>query len=74
MKAGRPGGQANPPSHDKGRDARRSRKAKRPSPYSREKPLGRRRGARTKTDSGGRVEHTEAIGGTVVKELGIIAP
>ena len=48
--------------------------AKRPSPYSREKPLGRRRGARTKTDSGGRVEQTEAIGGTVVKELGIIAP
>ena len=52
------------------------------------KPLGRRRrthapqknragsaaGARTKTDTGGRVEHTEAIGGTVVKELGIMAP
>ena len=31
-------------------------------------------GARTKTDTGGRVEHTEAIGGTVVKELGIMAP
>ena len=52
------------------------------------KSLGRRRrthapqknrarsaaGARTKTDTGGRVEHTEAIGGTVVKELGIMAP
>ena len=31
-------------------------------------------GARTKTDTGGRVEHTEAIGGTVVKELGTMAP
>ena len=31
-------------------------------------------GARTKTDTGGQVEHTEAIGGTVVKELGIMAP
>ena len=31
-------------------------------------------GARTKTDTGGRVEHTKAIGGTVVKELGIMAP
>ncbi len=33
-----------------------------------------RGGARTKTDTGGRVEHTEAIGGTMVKELGITAP
>ena len=31
-------------------------------------------GARTKTDTGGRVEHTEAIGGTVVKELGKMTP
>ena len=31
-------------------------------------------GARTKTDTGGQVEHTEAIGGTVVKELGTMAP
>ena len=30
--------------------------------------------ARTKTDTGGRVENTEAIGRTVVKELGIMAP
>ena len=43
-------------------------------PCSREKPLGRRRSARTKTDTGGRVEHTEAIGRTMVKELGTIAP
>ena len=48
--------------------------AKLRSPRSLEKPLGRARGARTKTDTGGRVEYTEAIGGTVVKELGIIAP
>ena len=40
-----------------------------PRKTSRQRP-----GARTKTDTGGRVEHTEAIGGTVVKELGIMAP
>ena len=56
------------------RDARRSRMAKPASPCLREKPLGRGVGARTKTDTGGRVEHTEAIGRTMVKELGIIAP
>ena len=49
-------------------------KPKPQSPCSPEKPLGRPAGARTKTDTGGRVEHTEAIGGTMVKELGIIAP
>ena len=43
-------------------------------PYFREKPLGRVFGARTKTDTGGRVEYTEAIGRTMVKELGIITP
>ena len=43
-------------------------------PCSPEKPLGSLAGARTKTDTGGQVEHTEAIGGTVVKELGIMAP
>ena len=31
-------------------------------------------GARTKTDTGGRVEYTEAIGRTMVKELGILTP
>ena len=31
-------------------------------------------GARTKTDTGGQVEHTEAIGRTMVKELGKITP
>ena len=44
------------------------------SPCFREKPLGSAVGARTKTDTGGRVEHTEAIGRTTVKELGILAP
>ena len=38
------------------------------------KPLGRDAGARTKTDTGGQVEHTEAIGRTMVKELGILTP
>ena len=31
-------------------------------------------GARTKTDTGRRVEHTKAIGRTMVKELGILTP
>ena len=31
-------------------------------------------GARTKTDTGRRVEYTEAIGRTMVKELGITTP
>ena len=31
-------------------------------------------GARTKTDTGRRVEYTEAIGRTMVKELGILTP
>ena len=33
-----------------------------------------RGGARTKTDTGRRVEHTKAIGRTMVKELGILTP
>ena len=57
-----------------GRDARRSLLAKPESPCSLEKPLGSEQGARTKTDTGGRVENTEAIGRTMVKELGILAP
>ena len=40
-----------------------------PRKTSRQQP-----GARTKTDTGRRVEHTEAIGRTMVKELGILAP
>ena len=56
------------------RDTAESLMAKLRSPRSLEKPLGRDRGARTKTDTGGRVEHTEAIGATMVKELGIIVP
>ena len=44
------------------------------SPCFLEKPLGRFGGARTKTDTGRQVEHTEAIGRTMVKELGIMTP
>ena len=43
-------------------------------PCLREKPLGRARRARTKTDTGGQVENTEVIELTLVKELGKIAP
>ena len=48
--------------------------AKPASPCFREKPLGRNVGARTKTDTGGRVEYPEAIGRTMVKELGTPTP
>ena len=44
------------------------------SPRSREKPLGSREEPVPQTDTGGRVEHTEAIGRTMVKELGKTAP
>ena len=44
------------------------------SPCSQEKPLRSAAGARTKTDTGGQVEDTEAIGRTVVKELGTLTP
>ena len=43
-------------------------------PRFREKPLGSPSGARTKTDTGGQVENTKAIGRTMVKELGIMTP
>ena len=56
------------------RDARRSFERSRRAHDLLEKPLGRNVGARTKTDTGGRVEYTEAIGGTMVKELGTMAP
>ena len=49
-------------------------RAKSASPCFLEKPLSRQRGARTKTDTGRRVENTEAIGRTMVKELGILTP
>ena len=49
-------------------------RAKSASPCFLEKPLSRARGARTKTDTGRRVEHTKAIGRTMVKELGILTP
>ena len=39
-----------------------------------EKPLGSPTGPVPQTDTGGWVEHTEAIGRTMVKELGTLAP
>ena len=72
--------QGSPP-HIKAETRDEAPSAKMPHPCPLEKPRGRAprapvptAGARTKTDTGGRVEHTEAIGGTVVKELGIMAP
>ena len=59
--------------HSLRRETKRIR-AKPVIPCFQEKPLGRLIGARTKTDTGGRVEYTEAIGRTMVKELGILAP
>ena len=53
---------------------RRSERVKPASPRFLEKLLGSTAGARTKTDTGGRVEHTEAIGRTMVKELGTTTP
>ena len=48
--------------------------AKQVSPRSQEKPLGIRGEPVPQTDTGGWVEHTEAIGRTMAKELGKIAP
>ena len=69
----RPAAEANP-GCAQGEARRRSDWVKPPTPCSLEKPLGSPAGARTKTDTGGRVEHTEAIGRTMVKELGIPTP
>ena len=63
------------PHPSEGRDARRSPQGEDAAPMPpRKTARASSAGARTKTDTGGRVEHTEAIGGTVVKELGIMAP
>ena len=48
--------------------------AKPVSPSCLEKPLGSPKGPVPQTDTGGWVEHTEAIGSTMVKELGTMAP
>ena len=48
--------------------------AKPVSPCCREKPLGSPTGPVPQTDTGGWVENTKAIGRTMVKELGKIAP
>ena len=44
------------------------------TPCLQEKPLGRSSRARTKTDTGGKVENTKASELTIVKELGKFAP
>ena len=44
------------------------------SPCFQEKPLGIREEPLPQTDTGGWVEHTKAIGSTMVKELGKTAP
>ena len=44
------------------------------SPRSQEKPLGIREVPVPQTDTGGWLEHTKAIGITMVKELGKTAP
>ena len=73
VKAGRPGA-------SEARLPRRPRRETKPPGRSRRSHAPEKNraasaaGARTKTDTGGRVEHTEAIGGTAVKELGIMAP
>ena len=73
MKAGRPQRRevhaASRPRRETKRLARRRR-----THAPQKNRAGSAAGARTKTDTGGRVEHTEAIGGTAVKELGIMAP
>ena len=51
-----------------------SRTAKPQNPCRLEKPLGSPPAARTKTDTGGWEENSEAIGATMVKELGKIVP
>ena len=45
-----------------------------PTPYLREKPLGRIRVPVPITDTGGQVENTEVSELTLVKELGKIVP
>ena len=65
------GSEARPPRSPRRRTKPR---AKRASPCSRENPLGSPEGPVPQTDTGGWVEHTEAIGRTMVKELGKITP
>ena len=74
VKAGRPGcREVRIPHKAETRDEGRRSEGADPMP-PRKTAAASAMGARTKTDTGGRVEHTEAIGGTVVKELGIMAP
>ena len=73
VKAGRPvGSEARRPSRPRRETKRLARRRRTHAPQKNRAASAA--GARTKTDTGGRVEHTEAIGGTAVKELGIMAP
>ena len=73
VKAGRPGGsEVRLPERPRRETKSLGRRRRTHAPQKNR--AGSAAGARTKTDTGGRVEHTEAIGGTVVKELGIMAP
>ena len=73
MKAGRPGcREVRIPSYGPRRETKRLARRCRTHAPQKNRAVSAA-GARTKTDTGGRVEHTEAIGGTAVKELGIMA-
>ena len=73
VKAGRPGGrEVHLPLRPRRETKRQARRRRTHAPQKNRAASAA--GARTKTDTGGRVEHTEAIGGTAVKELGIMAP
>ena len=73
VKAGRPGGrEVHLPQRPRRETKRLARRRRTHAPQKNRAASAA--GARTKTDTGGRVEHTEAIGGTAVKELGIMAP
>ncbi len=72
MKARRAAALANPRSHQPETLDEASSEAGEPM-LPRKTPK-ERYGARTKTDTGRRVEHTKAIGRTMVKELGILTP
>lgn len=55
-------------------DGEGRRVPKRSRSHCQEKPLGRMHLPVPETDTGGRVENTEARGSTLVKELGKMAP
>jgi hypothetical protein len=75
VQAGRGTGQVNPSGQFKPRDANaRGFALKSSEPSWREKCLARSIVSVPQSDTGRRVEHTKAIGRTLVKELGNMAP